>query len=316
MNKPLIAVAVCALVGSALGAQTTLHVAPGATGPGTSWAEAAGLHDALSRAAPGDELWLRAGTYLTSEDGDRAAAFRVPPGVKVHGGFAGTERSLAARDYRANATVLSGAIGARERSDNAYTVVLLEGADAETHLTGVTLSGAFANGAGPVADPKRAGGGVLLRLAAPGATSNPTFDHVTFEGNYARDGGAVYVDARSGTARPRFVGCTFRQNEADLDGGAVYNDGRRRGDASPTFVGCRFESNVANYGGAVFNQATQGKSCPRLSECAFASNHAYVRGAAIYNLDHRGENRVALVDCVFEDEAAATADGSVARGGE
>jgi len=68
--------------------------------------------------------------------------------------------------------------------------------------------------------------------------------------NAARDGGGVYIDGSSGKAKPSFVNCTFRKNEADLDGGAIYNDGRRRGEASPSLVDCTFESNVANYGGA------------------------------------------------------------------
>ncbi len=314
MQKPLL-VAACATLGTSLSAQTTLYVSPTGTGTGESWTQAAPLHGALTAARSGDVLWLRHGTYLTSDASDREAAFKVASGVTLLGGFAGEEDNAAQRNPKQNVTILSGEIGTIERHDNAFTVVLVEAASATTTIDGLTIRGGFASGAGPTADAKRAGGGALIRGNETGKTSAPTFVNVNFADNYARDGGAVYVDARGGKATPSFVRCDFSANEADLDGGAIYNDGRHHGDASPSLVSCTFEGNVANYGGAIFNQATKGASSPRLSKCDFKRNHAYVRGASLYNLDHQGANAPMLANCTFDDlDRGADADTQLARG--
>ena len=313
MTRPLLAVA-CALASAALTAQSTLYVKPGASGDGTSWETPAGLHAALAKAPAGASLWVAQGTYRTSDSGNRAAAFVVPSGVSVFGGFRGGETDVSERRPSQHPTTLSGEIGTPERVDNAYTVVRLTDADGSTVLDGLTIAHAYANGAGPVADPRRAGGGLLVDLSRANAKANPLIRDCVFEDNYARDGGAVYIDGAGGRATPTFVDCRFRENEADLDGGAVYNDGRRHGEASPIFRDCVFAANEANYGAAVFNQATKGTASPRLSDCRFADNRAYVRGTTVYSIDHQGESTPVLNDCVFDDgNAPADAVGTFAR---
>ena len=312
MNKPLLVVA-CAFGALQLQAQTTLHVSPDGTADGSSWSQPTSLHSALKQAAAGDQLWLQAGTYAVSQAADRAVAFEVPPGVKLLGGFSGSEKSANQRNPAKQPTILSGEIGTQARHDNAYTILSLEGDHSRTTVDGVTLQGAYANGAGGPAAASRAGGAVHISTGAPRGQSAPSFVNCIFVGNYARDGGAVYIDGRAGTAKPNFIACTFRQNEADLDGGAVYSDARRRGQVNPTFTDCVFAGNVANYGGAVFNQATKGTSIPRFANCTFDANKAYVRGAALYSIDHQGRSEVQLTDCTFVEEAARPTETSVAR---
>ena len=316
MNKPLLAVA-CCLSAHVAAAQHTFHVAPAAQGDGSSWDSPADLHIALAQADYGDAVWLRHGTYVTSLSGIRDVAFRIPDGVTVLGGFEGGETSASMRNPARHRSILSGEIGEPVRHDNAYTVLELVGAGRETRVDGVTVQGAYANGAGPTADTKRAGGGVLIRLDRPGTDTAPLFSDCTFADNYARDGGAVYIDARGGRASPQFVGCEFLGNEADLDGGAVYADARRRGEIKVSYLDCTFDGNVANYGGALFHQATKGTCAPRLTGCTFRQNRAYVRGANLYDIEHQGSSRIALVACVFEEEEPGqrTEDG-VARGGD
>jgi len=314
MNKPLLAVA-CVLLSLSLGAQSTLHVSPTGSGDGSSWMSSSSLHSALQQATTGDQIWLMEGTYVTSTEADRNVYFDIPNGVRLLGGFAGKEKNANARNPRDRKTILSGEIGMKERSDNAYTVVRIADATSQTTLDGLSITGAYANGHGPTADPKRAGGGLLILVSKPDLVSVPTLINCNINGNYARDGGGVYINGSAGKAKPSFVNCTFLKNEADLDGGAIYNDGRRRGEASPSLVDCTFDSNVANYGGAIFNQATKGASNPRLSGCNFRQNHAYVRGATLYNLAHQGENRPVLIDCVFEESKNEKEDkSSLARG--
>jgi len=309
MKQPLLAVA-CALMALGLGAQRTIHVSPEGSGNGSSWQLATNLHAALAEASLDDVLWLRSGTYLTSASDDRNEAFEVPPGIQILGGFSGSEQAASRRDPVRQPTILTGEIGTPDAHDNAYTILLLRGDHSATTIDGITIQRAYANGAGGPGEATRAGGGVLVHADRPGTSSTPSFVNCTFAENYARDGGAVYIDGRAALASPSFIACTFRQNEADLDGGAVYNDARRHGLVAPSFTDCQFTGNTANYGGAVFNQATKGEVQARFVDCTFGGNHAYVRGVSLYSIDHQGKSEATLLHCAFDDVETGTAQSS------
>jgi hypothetical protein len=106
-------------------------------GDGSSWASAFNdLQDALATATAGDEIWVAAGTYKPTTDGNREISFNLESGVSLYGGFAGTETDLDERDWEVNSTVLSGDIGVPGSVvDNSYHVVYASG------ITGVTLDG-------------------------------------------------------------------------------------------------------------------------------------------------------------------------------
>jgi len=79
------------------------YVAQGGTGKGASWAEAYGrVQDAIKAVAEsgGGNVFVKAGTYTptstTGENGVVYSAFQIPSGVKVYGGFAGTETGATA----------------------------------------------------------------------------------------------------------------------------------------------------------------------------------------------------------------------------
>lgn len=198
---------------------------------GTSWADAFPLlQDALAVAAAGDEIWVAEGLYRPDQGalqlaGDRAASFQLQSGVRVHGGFAGSEGSLAERSGSAAATVLSGDLAGddgpdfQNYGDNSYHVVTGSGTDATAWLDGFTVRGGNA-------PPSEGGFG----------------------------GGMVNLNGS-----PTVLGCIFRDNRVqdfDDDGGrgaGVHNEG-----GSPLFEGCTFENNVvfgsaAAYGGAMAN---------------------------------------------------------------
>ncbi|HYE95721.1 MAG TPA: hypothetical protein VD962_05895, partial [Rubricoccaceae bacterium] len=89
-----LAVVVFWLAASAASAQTVWYVdadaAPG--GNGTSWAQAfRDLQQGLSAAQSGHEVWVAEGVYKPTAGTDRSIAFVLRPGVRVFGGFAGTE---------------------------------------------------------------------------------------------------------------------------------------------------------------------------------------------------------------------------------
>ena len=83
----------------------------------------------------------------------------------------------------------------------------------------------------------------------------------------------------------RFVDCAFSENEADVDGGAVYCEGDR---TFPTFIRCTFSDNIADAGGAIAIRATTVVSLEatplRVQDCTFERNRAHgtLAGGAIH----------------------------------
>ena len=113
---------------SLLSAKNIYYVKQNGTGNGSSWANASGSIQAMiDKAASGDEVWVAKGTYYPTTEtiarDVRSRTFLIKAGVKLYGGFAGTESSIAERQLAdldgngridscelVNPTVLSGGI--------------------------------------------------------------------------------------------------------------------------------------------------------------------------------------------------------------
>ena len=195
-----------------------------------------------------------------------------------------------------------------EHSDNSFTVVLIKNADENTLLDGFIIVDGTADGAGPSADKDRCGAGIYIDGSGEGNSSNPTIQNCVFQNNYARDGGAAYVNGRSGSSNPTFINCVFQNNRVDLDGGAIFNDGRHNGIANSSFQKCEFNSNQANYGGALCNYGGKGQCNPNIKNCIFRNNEAFLRGGAIFNMDVEGEARPVINDCQFVGNQAVAGE--------
>ncbi len=259
----------------------TLYVHPEGFGDGTSWEDASfDLAGILLEAEAGDEVWVAEGVYFPTEFDDRHASFIVKEGVKVYGGFTGTEQSLDQRRWQYHHTILSGAIGGPDLIDNSYTVVYINGYSAETVLDGFIIYGAAANGDEQATLREQFGGGLFIE-AIPGKVVQPRIVNCSFISNTGRKGAAVYAAAANTRLQPLFANCVFKQNTADLDGGALYFDGHR-GEIFPVFNRCVFEENLADYGGAICAFAGSGKCTVELRNCSFIENTAFLWGGGIY----------------------------------
>ncbi len=296
----LVTWAMALLLAAPLAGQKIYYVKVGSTGNGDSWERALGdLTLALAKARSGDEIWVAAGTYTPTRNDDRQAAFVIPDGVGVYGGFAGTETNRFQRDWQLNKTFLSGEIGSPNLGDNCYNVVITRGVSSATVVDGFIITGGSAGGSTPAGDRFRCGGGWYNDGTQQ--PSNPIISNCTFLSNYARDGGALYNNGAGGEASPVLLNCRFFANRADMDGGALFNDGRKDGKSNPRLENCRFEGNQANYGGAVLDYGAGGQASPRFFSCQFINNQAYMRGGGLFNLSVDGEALPDLQHCRFLD---------------
>ncbi len=258
---------------------------------GTSWADAfTSLSTALNSIVVG-EVWVAAGTYTPTDcspcdETDRQVAFRIPPGIRVYGGFAGNELGLSQRDFQANPTVLSGDIGlVGDSTDNSYNVVIAENATASTVLDGFTITEGNADGSFGFS----AGGGLLLDANSAG-TANIRVSNCTFLENYGGGGGGVAIDCvLGGLSQALFRNCVFQGNTASLEvvstGAAVFMQGNSGAQVLPRFVSCTFRNNYSgNDGGAIAATPTGigGLLALEVDSCYFANNQADDRGAAIW----------------------------------
>lgn len=253
---------------------------------GTSWADAfTDLESALSAAGPGDAVWVAEGEYFPSvgrngigEDSaePKDAVFLLPPGVSLHGGFAGYEDSLDERAGSAAGTVLSGAIGGAGPEDNARTVVLYlqqpwtpneRGWVDRVRITGADGTGDPRNGAG-----LRALGFSNAQVFAPALLD---ITGCVIEGNTAGgQGGGVFLDLWQG----RMEDCRITDNRSSQYGGGVDLIAPV---APSAIVGCVFEGNangatgVAGTPGGGLRVSSPAQSGALVIErCRFVGNRA------------------------------------------
>jgi hypothetical protein len=247
------------------------------TGDGSSWARASGdLQAMIDAYLPGEEIWIAAGTVVPrwawAEDPEIPEpswarelshaektsrlnwAFVLKDGVKISGGFAGTEitqADKAARNPEANMTILSGDFG----SGNTSHVVLALGITGNTLLEDVKISGG-ASLVEKIIDlkintwevPVSCGGGVYTIACG----RNLKFSRLLISGNAASKGGGMY----NVNSSPTIDGGIISNNKAYYGGGVVnmsfLNNLSR---CSPLFTGTIISGNQAEYsGGGVYNK--------------------------------------------------------------
>jgi hypothetical protein len=270
----------------------TPHGASNASGK--SWNEAVNIQVALDRATASDEIWTQQGTYQLNAAQGREATFVIHPGVKLYGGFFGTEVDLSQRQAGTFST-FSGEMGnPTVPADNAFTVVTMESSmNLNSTLDGFLITGGTSRNFKEGLTLGSSGGGLYIKGGS--TPSNHLIVNCVFTGNRAHNGGAVLVDS----GRPSFINCKFNRNTADFNGGAVYNKGMASV-ASPIFRDCVFENNSSNSGAGMTNNGSNGSASPLLIGCDFINNTSLMNGAAIYNIKNdNGETEPVLENCSF-----------------
>jgi predicted outer membrane repeat protein/VCBS repeat-containing protein len=156
---------------------------PNYNGNGSSWASAyKTIFDAVGQANDGTDIWIATGTYEEN-------SLEIPAGVRLFGGFAGTESLLADRaNPTANIVTIQdgGGRALRLLAGNDSTITVLQ----------------YLRFSSTVASPEPA---VSIDNAWP------IFDHVTFT---SRNLGVV----AESSARPTFIACRFENIATALQG--------------------------------------------------------------------------------------------------
>jgi len=235
----------------------------------SDWSDACTLSTALSTAGSGDDVWVVAETYSGTID--------LVNGVKIVGGFAGSETAASQSDPITNQTVIDG-------GGTGVSVTSTDDAGS-TMLRGFRITNGH-NSAGLTSDT---GGG-----AATLVNSSAMFVQCVFDGSSSASfGEAVYV---RGSGGPEFVNCTFNNNGAvdfgsgtvtPIAGGAVYVHS-----GSPRFTNCLFTNNTGMEAGAM----AIGDGTPTLVNCTITGNNSTVGyGGGLYD----PESKAQVKNCIL-----------------
>jgi len=239
------------------------------TKTGDSWANAAPeLADVLVAAKNNtsiQQIWAAGGTYKPlyradnlngTNANDRYNAFVLVKDVKVYGGFAGTEATLANRNLSliANASILSGDLDHNDtqtngvsttiNGSNAYHVLVASGNAGTAELNGFTVTGGKAD----LNTNINVNGNQLSQNNGAGmynVSTSLVLSQLIFAGNTANDGAAIY----NISSTPSIINSTFKGNTANNAGGGIYNT-----NSSLSLKNSLFSGNKAVWGGAVFKE--------------------------------------------------------------
>jgi len=257
------------------------------TGAGTSWANASSdLQLMINNSNSGDQIWVKAGTYKpnrkadatsTITANDRNNAFVLKSGVKIYGGFAGSETLLSLRNWTTNVTTLSGDLGAAGPSDNAYHVVVSSGAVSTAELNGFTISSGNADDWSSISVNSNSlqacfGGGLFCY------SSSPILSNLILSNNYAKYGGGI---CNSTSSSPSITAVTLNSNSS-ISGGGMLNTAS----SSPTITNIVISNNTTTgswtNGGGILNEVG---SNPTITNALIYKNNATGEGGGIYNIN-------------------------------
>jgi len=249
------------------------------TGNCDTWANACTMDRALTVASAGDSVWAKKTTAgVPPVDTPYGPIGDLPNGVKIIGGFAGTETQASQSNPWTKKTTVDG---------DGFQCVFSNGNGSSTVLRGFH----FTDCRNQDSDNWEEGGAIVLN------NSDAVFVNCVFDGNSAvRFGGAVSVQ---GTGSPKFFNCIFRNNGSGsagsdkdvnvepLAGGAIFLHS-----GSPSFTNCLFHGNKAAEGAVI--AVTNGT--PTFTNCTIANNYCKFKyGGGL----HDGGGKAIVRNCIL-----------------
>ncbi|HYK57087.1 MAG TPA: choice-of-anchor Q domain-containing protein, partial [Flavisolibacter sp.] len=255
---------------------------------GADWTNAyLDLQKGLSSAQEGDSIWVAKGDYIPGTA--VTSYFTLKEGVKLLGGFAGTEDAFSERDNdkirTVNETILNGKNISRHVVYNKAALTgatildgfSIVGGRTATGSTGEAYYGAgIYNSAGSAIfrnlwiknnNSYNYGGGVFN-------TATAAFEDIIFENNTVVSGGNAWGGGIYNSGASSFNKVKFINNKAALGGGMFNNL------AAITLTDGVFKDNSATGQAGAFYNYNNGK--PVLTNVSFIANTAGQHGGAIY----------------------------------
>ena len=230
------------------------YVSPDGTGDGTSWTNATTLTAALGSAKAGDQIWLKGFEQITDAATQLYTApdegFTVKSGVKLYGGFAGTETNVNQRETLGKAyqmkyrSVLSGDINGDDEVDP-NNFIFPENTTRGDNAKHVLVLNAFRNSSDNSNDN----------------SLSTVVDGLTIAGGHATDfGGGIYVKGDVNNSVPYSIDRCYLLNNFGLKGGAIYVEASVKATATLSTINqCVVYNNVAgtiigkeNEGGGIY----------------------------------------------------------------
>ncbi len=317
----------CLLFSANLSAQTRVYVSQSSAGQnnGLNWDDAfVDLQDALHQVSPGAEIWVAQGTYFATADSNRSISFELPSGMRLLGGFSGTETDISQRDWNVNETILSGDIGVSGDSiDNTYNVIYLEMPDSNTLIDGFTIRDGVANNDALANDQRDrfiCGGGIYAK--AGNWEALPTIQNCRIVHNTASNigGGAMFFGSNDADVMPTFNNCVFENNHSLSLGGAMARFGGTWTERGIDFDACDFINNQAGLrGGGIYYVDGSGDNSIGIQNCSFIQNNASLDGGgAHFFLGKSGKSGLHILNSIFEANSANTGSAfrALTNGGE
>ncbi|MGD9706352.1 MAG: choice-of-anchor Q domain-containing protein [Candidatus Delongbacteria bacterium] len=152
----------------------------------------------------------------------------------IYGGFTGTETDLSQRDIKNNETIFSGDTGIEGDNTDNCYHVIKD----IILIDGITICNGNANGLS-AENSNYNGGGLNIWC------NSSIIRNCTFRDNYAsQNGGAVFMDVWGYDVV--FENCLFRNNESEEGGSAIYSSY-----TTSIIIGCTFVKNTSNAGNCV-----------------------------------------------------------------
>lgn len=284
---------------------------------GTSWENAyTSLREALQSAAYGDEIWVARGNYNAYVK-DSSFSFRPKSGVKLFGGFIGTETQREQRDWESNTTELVNYAGTFALPN----VVYYEHTDSTTRIDGFVIKEGVSFLVGT--DDCNYGGGTNEFVCHGGGlyaysddTTKPTcltIANCSFYKNVARFGGGVSLNFSGGAGSVSILNCQFIENAGNIEGGGIYAYLGNVGTNKLEIDQCVFEKNGALAAAAIdiYNFNPNTKITIKNSE--FTNNKSILSGAVF--LGNYSKQIARVENCEFLSNIAGINNFEPGRGG-
>jgi alpha-tubulin suppressor-like RCC1 family protein len=162
----------------------------------------------LKNAKPGDEFWIKKGTYYPTNNNIRTISFGVSEGIKIYGGFDGYENSVVERNYFCRQTIFSGDIA----GDNSLCVLKIDNVNnkitLKTEINGIIIK----NGNSDKTTVKAGGLNVI--------NNDITLKNCIIQDCSGEHGGGIYLSE----SNSNFEDVVIKNNYSSWAGAGVYNN--------------------------------------------------------------------------------------------